>query len=188
MCLGAAACGSTRPKPVAWRDVMRRWFADAAAQPSDPPFMHWAHEEEELFLRRIGYADAAVIGQVVSVGSYHHHREAKQVSFSLRPLKLLYGTIERELDENGELLLRLDHQDLDFQRALAIQRFLPGQRFLAFLKAKPLPADQEPAGWQASLWRPPARPLRVFHWALYRPEPALLAYTGRLYRLLDKKR
>lgn len=182
--IALVACSKT--KRSAWSDEMVLYFGNAAAQPADPPRKHWSRSEEELFLKRLGHADLTVLGVVSSVGTFSKYDDPRQVTLTFLPQKVFYGTLKDKLDARGELVLGFGEQVLDFRRAVRVGRYLPGKRYLLLLKEKPAPPASGPEGegWEASLWRPPAKPKPIYRWALYRPEKKLLEQVKELYQLL----
>lgn len=176
----------SKAKRSAWSDEMVLYFGNAAAQPTDPPRKHWTRSEEELFLKRLGHADLTVLGVVSSVGTFSKHEDPRQVTLTFLPQRVFYGSLEGKVDKNKELVLELGEQVLDFRRAVRVGRYLPGKRYLLLLKEKPAPPASGPEGegWEASLWRPPAKAKPTFRWALYRPEKKLLEQVRELYQLL----
>jgi hypothetical protein len=182
------ACSKT--KHIPWSEAMAVWFGNAAAQPTDPPRKHWTKKEEDLFLKRLGYADLVVLGEVRSVGTFTKYEDPRQVTLTFLPLHTFYGDLETRVDERGELVLKLANVALDFRRAVQVQRFLPGKRYILVLKEKPTTERGKPKGsdWKASLWRPPPKPKPIYRWALYRPERALLRQIRDLYQLLKRKK
>lgn len=188
LALQPSAC--SKSKQIPWSEAMAVWFGNAAAQPTDPPRKHWSRAEEDLFLKRLGYADLTVLGEVRSVGTFTKYEDPKQVTLTFVPLHTFYGDLDKRLNERGELVLKLANVALDFRRAVQVQRFLPGKRYVLLLKEKPVELQNRPegGGWQASLWRPPPKPKPTYRWALYRPERSLLLQIRDLYRLLRNKK
>ncbi len=182
--------GCSKTKQIPWSEAMAIWFGNAAAQPNDPPRKHWTRSEEDLFLKRLGYADLTVLGEVRMVGTFTKYEKPKQVTLTFVPLHTFYGDLEERVDERGELVLKLANVALDFRRAVQVQHFLPGKRYVLLLKEKPADPDGDKPGrgWQASLWRPPPKAKPIYRWALYRPERALLRQIRDLYELLGKKK
>lgn len=182
--------GCSRTPKTAWHDSMERWFSSSAARPTDPPYARWTRQDHDLFLRRIGHADVAAVGTIRLVTTYSMYGATKQVGLLFRPQKVLHGSLEDDLDEQEELPLRLSDSAPDFRLALLLRDHLPGKRYLIFLKEKPSDEDSGPqrTGWRASLWRPPPPPPAAYRWALYRPEPALLARVREMYHWLDNKK
>jgi len=180
---------SRAPRSSPWSEQMPHWFTNAAAQPTDPPFAYWTRDERELFLRRIGYADAAAIGIVRAVSSCGHKGDPTRITLAFEPGHVLHGSLKESLNEEGDLLLTLEDEDLDFRRAVKVGSYLPGRRFLVFFKERPAKkkTNAKASGWKASLWRPPPKPKPVYRWSLYRPEPALITHVQALYRLLKKR-
>lgn len=164
-------------------------FSNASAQPTDPPVAYWTRHEQELFLRRIGHADATAIGIVRAVSSFGRKGDPVKVTLAFLPERVIHGSLEEGLDAQGELLLSLEDEDLDFRRAFKVQRFLPGKRFLVFFKRRPIKKSRRPRGegWRASLWRPPPEPKPVYRWTLYGPEALLVSRVQALYRMLKKR-
>jgi len=180
--------GCSRAPRSPWSEQMPHWFTNAATQPTDPPFTYWTRDERELFLRRIGYADVAAIGIVRAVSSCAHKGNPTKITLAFEPKRMLHGSLDKSLNEEGDLLLTLDEEDLDFRRAVKLGSYLPGRRFLVFFKKQPAKKNHaKGSGWKASLWRPPPKPKPTYRWSLYRPEPALIAHVQALYRLLKKR-
>jgi len=184
-----AAGSCSKRKTVAWRPEMRRWFDNSTVGPNDESVDGWTRRDEELFLRRIGYADVAAIGTVRMVTTFSHHRSPRQVALAFRPRELLYGTLEGRLDAQGELALVLGEAMVGVRVARLLSEHLPGRRYLLFLKDKPVAPGprHKVSGWRASLWRPPPVPRPEHRWALYRPEPRLLRQVRAMYRWLRHK-
>ncbi|MCK5795924.1 MAG: hypothetical protein KAI47_01990 [Deltaproteobacteria bacterium] len=180
----------TKTQNIPWSEAMAVWFGNAAAQPTDPPHKHWTRTEEDLFLKRVGYADLALVGVVTSVGTFSRYEDPRQVTLTFKPTYVFHGDVEKRQDPRGELVLKLGDVALDFRRALQVQSFLRGKRYLLLLKEKPRISSHQRAktGWKASLWRPPPKPKPIYRWALYRPEPKLLKQVRNLYLLLKQKK
>jgi hypothetical protein len=179
---------ASQPK-TKWSEELTLWFGNAAARPTDPPRRHWGRAEEELLLKRIGHADICAVGWISSVGSFERRGKEEQITLTFLPTRMLHGSLSSKLDKDGQLVLKLDGRDLDFRRALLLQRYLPGRRFLVFLKQKPgKPLPRPKQGWRASLWRPPPPPAPIYRWALYRPEKRLIVEVKTLYRSLEKRK
>ena len=186
--LGSSLTACSKNKRIPWSEAMAVWFGNSAAQPTDPPRKHWTRREEDLFLKRLGHADLTVLGVISSVGTFTKYEDPRQVTLTFIPQYTFYGSLEGRVDERGELVLKLADVALDFRRAVRVQHFLPGKRYLLMLKEKPRGLRNKPEGegWQASLWRPPTKAKPSYRWALYRPERELLRQVRDLYKLLNK--
>ncbi len=152
---------------------MQVWFANSSVSPPQPPRQLWTREDEELFLRRIGFADMVAIGTIRVVTLFSHFEQHNQISVAFRPSEVLYGELKDHLSKDKELYCRLGPADLDFQMALRVQEHLPGTKYVLLLKLKPDERGKK---------RPP-----VLRWALYRPDKRLLTEIRAMYQWLDKK-
>jgi hypothetical protein len=181
--LQLAACRTGR---VPWSDEMAHWFNNASVNPPEPDPRDWARPEWESFLRRIGFADAAVIGTMSVVTTFSQLTTARQVSLVFRPLEVLHGSLAELTDEDGGIALVLEEGSLDFNAARAAARRVAGRRFLLFVKERPQRAARPLAGWEGSLWQQPAAQ-KSFQWALYRPAALLLLRVRTMYAWLARK-
>lgn len=167
------SCGTKRPPPVKWQEAMQVWFANSSVSPPEPPRQLWSREDEELFLRRIGFADVVAIGTIRVVTLFSRFEQHNQISVAFRPSEVLYGELKDHLSKAKELYCRLGPADLDFQMALRVQEHLPGTKYVLLLKLKPDERRKK---------QPP-----VLRWSLYRPDKRLLAEIRGMYKWLEKK-
>jgi hypothetical protein len=166
---GEAGC---RPPPApvtAWRDDMAELFGKSSVRPDDPPRDLWTDADVELLQKRLGYADCAALGTTRLVSTYSAFNRARQLALAFHPEELIYGSLEGELDRDGDLGLQLTPAQNDFRLAVQLQRLLPGTRYLVFLKRQP--------------GNPP-----IWHWALYRDDPQLIQEVRATYDLLRRER
>lgn len=165
--LTAGCAGSTKPE-VNWRGSMGSYFENTSVKPGEPPRRFWDTADEELLLRRMGYADTVAVGTIRLVSGYEH-RGTGQLALAFRTREVLYGSIDQDKDTDGELRLRLDPSAADYSLARKIQKQLPGTHYLLFLKRRPR--------------RDGKHDLR---WAFYRPRRKLMAEVRARYRWLKK--
>ncbi len=167
----AAACGPGPGERTAWRDDLQKYFSNNSVQPSEPPRELWTVADEEMLQLRLGHADCVAIGKLKLLSVYASFSTAKELSLVFRPQELLHGSLESALDREGDLQLQLTAATSDdFRLALQLQKHLPGTRYVMFLKRQPL-------GSRA-----------VWHWALYRHDPRLIAEIRAAYELLRQER
>lgn len=152
---------------------MQVWFANSSVSPPEPPRLLWTRKDEDLFRRRIGFADVVAIGTIRVMTLFSRFEQHKQISVAFRPSEVLYGELKDHLSSDKELFFRLGPADLDFQMALRVQEHLPGTKYVLLLKLKP---DERRK-----------KKLPVLRWALYRPDKRLLAEIRTMYQWLDKK-
>jgi hypothetical protein len=152
---------------------MQVWFANTSVSPAEPPRLLWTRKDEDLFRRRIGFADVVAIGTIRVVTLFSRFEQHNQISVAFRPSEILYGELKDHLTEEKELDCRLGPADLDFQMALRVQEHLPGTKYVLLLKLKPDERRKK---------QPP-----VLRWALYRPDKRLLTEIRAMYQWLDKK-
>jgi hypothetical protein len=161
------ACRAPAPQ-TAWRDDMAELFGKSSVRPDDPPRHLWSEDDVDLFQRRLGYADCAALGTTRVVSTYTTFSSAQQFALAFHPDEFLHGSLEGELDRDGDMTLRLTPAQNDFRLAVHLQRLLPGTRYLVFLKRQPS--------------QPP-----IWHWALYRDDPQLIRETRAVYDLLQRE-
>ncbi|MCB9558238.1 MAG: hypothetical protein H6707_19130 [Deltaproteobacteria bacterium] len=163
---------------------MNRWFDNTSVQPSEPERRYWTRADEDMLLRRLGYADVAVVGSIRVVNAFYMFDSPRQVALAFSPQQVLYGSLKGAIDDDGELFLQLGRSGLDFHLAVTLRRHLPGRRYLLFIKFRPQSAGQrslgEISGWRASLKRP-GKQHPTFSWVLYRPDKALLEQVQTMY-------
>ena len=92
-------CGEPKPKRVNWQDAMQVWFSNSSVRPTEPPRDLWTRKDEELFLRRIGFADIVAIGTVRVVTLFSSLGADQQVGLAFRPIEVLHGSLEDQLSE-----------------------------------------------------------------------------------------
>lgn len=171
LALLVGACSSGAGQNTAWRDDLTRIFSNNSVQPSEPPRELWTVADEEMLQRRLGHADCVAIGRMKLLSVYATFSSAKELSLVFRPKELLHGSLEGALDKDGDLQLQLTPSSSDdFRLALQLQKHLPGTRYVMFLK-------RQPVGSRA-----------VWHWALYRDDPKLVAEIRAAYELLRQER
>lgn len=151
---------------------MDRWYPNQSVRPAQPPRHLWKHSDEDLFLRRIGFADVVALGSARVVTLYVAFNTPRQLALAFHPEETFYGSLEDDMDDDGELLLPLKPGDDDFQLAVKVIRHLPGSRYLLLLKKKPSKNEKE----QPEL-----------KWALYTPEKRLLVELRAMFKWLEKK-
>jgi hypothetical protein len=166
--LGFNACASSQRVAPVWNASMGDWFSNDSVDPYQPPRGYWTDQDEDVLLRRMGYADSVVVGTLRVVSQYGRGEVASELTLAFHADELLFGSLERELDEAGELLLQPEPSSPEFRLALRIQRNLPGTRYLLFLKRQP---------------QGKAERLR---WALYRPTQQLLQEIRSRYTALRR--
>ena len=182
--LSSSGCGEPG---VRWRDEMAVWFNNSSVTPPEPDRRYWTRRDQEVLLRRLGYADVAAFGRVNLVNTMEAQGGARRIAVSFTPIKVLHGSFEGLLDAGDELLLPIGAGQLDFVYALSRTPRLPGQRYLLFVKRRP--ADRQTRarkGWRGSLWYPNENAER-FNWALYGPDPVLLGEVEAIYRQHRKR-
>jgi hypothetical protein len=165
------SCGGTQKRTINWRDDMERWFSNNAVRPTEEPRHMWSREEEDLFQLRVGAADYVAVGTFRMVGVYSTFSSAKQIALALRLSEVIHGKLDELLDKDGEVMLQLTPSSEDFRLAVHLQRYLPGNRYLVFLKEQPGPGD---------------RP--ILRWALYRDDKSLLAEVRAMYQWLEQEK
>jgi hypothetical protein len=148
---------------------MRIWFT-SESDPDAPPRRLWTGQDDDALQRRMGYADVAAFGSLRVVTQCSQYNSPSQLTLALRPYEVLHGSLEEDLGSSGEITLQIDRSSLGFERALQIQRQLPGTRYLLFLKREPV-RDKE----------------QRFHWAFYRPTRRLMAEVRTRYRALARR-
>jgi len=169
--LAGAACSSGPGETTTWRDDLTRIFSNNSVQPSEPPRELWTVADEEMLQHRLGHADCVAIGRMKLLSVYATFSAARELSLVFRPQEILHGSLEGALDKEGDLQLQLTPSTSDdFRLALQLQKRLPGTRYVMFLK-------RQPVGSRA-----------VWHWALYRDDPRLLAEIRAAYELLRMER
>lgn len=165
------SCGGPQKRPINWRDDMEGWFSNNSVRPTEEPRHMWGREDENLLQLRVGAADYVAVGTFRMVGVYTTFSSAKQIALGFRPGEVLHGKLEELLDKEGELMLQLTPASEDFRLAVHLQRYLPGNRYLVFLKEQPGPGD---------------RP--ILRWALYRDDKVLLAEVRAMYQWLEQEK
>lgn len=148
---------------------MDSYFENTSVKPGEPPRRLWDTEDEELLLRRMGYADTVAVGTIRLVTNYERRGTSGQLALAFRPREVLYGSIDKDKDTDGELHLRLDPSAADYNLAKKIQSQLPGTHYLLFLKRRPQGDDKHD-----------------LRWAFYRPRRKLMAEVRARYRWLKK--
>jgi hypothetical protein len=183
MLLALLCSGSCTRASVRWNSSLRQTFSLSAGRPTDPPYRYWEIGDEELFLQRAGFADIVALGEIRLVRRHTHLEKPLHIAYGFRPLELLHGDLEAHLDDTSEIMLTLARGSDDFRLAIASHRDSLGEQYLLMLKEVPSDAPRRSAfsGWRASLWQAPTAGARTYVWALYRPEPELLAYLRRLF-------
>jgi len=148
---------------------MGSYFENTSVKPGEPPRRLWDSVDEELLLRRMGYADTVAVGTIRLVSKYEHRGRSGQLALAFRAREVLYGSLNEDQDTEGELTLRLDPSAADYSLARKVQSQLPGTHYLLFLKRRPRGGD-----------KPDLR------WAFYRPRRKLMAEVRSRYRWLKK--
>lgn len=162
--LGCSAQSETR----AWSPSMGNWFTNDALSADDPPRAFWTRKDEEQLLRRMGYADAAALGTLRLVSQYSPSDDLPgSLSIAFRPDETLFGTLQTELDSEGELTLWLDPSSSEFRHAVKMRHNLTGARYLLFLKR----------GTENS----------ALYWACYRATPRLVDDVRTRYSWVNRR-
>jgi hypothetical protein len=160
LCL--TACASHPKHTTAWSSSMGAVFSNQSVKPAEPPRGYWTRQDEEMLLRRMGFADIVAVGTLRVVSQCNRSGVPFQLTLAFRPEEQLFGELEDE-----EVMLRLDASSDDFQRALAVQKDLVGTRYLMFFKRK---GSNE------------------LRWAFYRPTRSLLNEIRARYASLARPR
>jgi hypothetical protein len=169
---GCYACSGAQKRPINWRDDMERWFSNNSTRPNETPRNMWTREEEDLLQLRVGSADYAAIGTFRLVSIYSTFSSPKQLALAFRPQETLHGKLEERIDKEGELMLQLTPSNSeDFRLAVQLQKQLPGNRYIVFLKEQPTRDD---------------RPL--LRWALYGDDKDLQAEIRAMYQWLEQEK
>lgn len=166
----AAACGTAEPGPARWQDAMQRWYANTSVRPPEPPRAQWERVDEDLLLKRVGFADVIAVGTARDVTLFTMLGAPKRVALAFKPREVIYGTLDDLTDEQGELLLPLSPGDLDFQLALRVLDHIAGSRYILLLKR-----------------RPHAKGSPTLHWSLYKPDRQLLTEIRAMFDWLKKR-
>ena len=169
LCILSAGCAGSNKQEVRWSGSMASYFENTSVRPGEPPRRLWDTDDEDLLLRRMGYADAAAVGTVRLVSGYEHRGASGQIALAFRPREVLYGSLKPDRDTDGEIPLRLDPSAADYNLAKKIQKQLPGTHYLLFLKR-----------------RPKGEGSHDLRWAFYRPRRKLMAEVRIRYRGLKK--
>ena len=148
---------------------MASYVENTSVRPGEPPRRLWENADEELLLRRMGYADAVAVGTIKLVSGVERRGSSGQLALAFRPREVLYGSLEADRDTGGQLRLRLDPSAADYRLAKRIQAQLPGTHYLLFLKRQPR--------------RDGTNHLR---WAFYRPRRKLMSEVRSRYRMLKR--
>lgn len=163
----AAGCAGTSQQ-VQWRGSMGTYFESASVKPGEPPRRLWENADEELLLRRMGYADTVAVGTIRLVSAMER-RGSGQMALAFRAREVLYGSLEQDKDAEGVLRLQLDPSASDNRMANKILKQLPGTHYLLFLKRRPRKDGKHD-----------------LRWAFYRPRRQLMAEVRTRYRWLKK--
>jgi hypothetical protein len=161
-----AGCHAPPPRTT-WRDDMVELFGKSSVRPDDPPRHMWNEADVDLLQRRLGYADCAAVGTTRVVTTFSTFSNAKQLALAFHPEQMIYGSLDDDLDRDGDLVMQLTPAQNDFRLAIQLQRLLPGTRYLLFLKRQP--------------GQPP-----VWHWALYRDDAQLIQEVRATYEILKR--
>lgn len=164
----ANACASSQRVAPGWTASMGDWFSNDSVDPYQPPRDYWTAQDEDVLLRRMGYADTVVVGTLRVVSQYGRGEVPSELTLAFHADELLFGSLERQLDEAGEVLLQPEPASPEFKLALRIQRNLPGTRYLLFLKRQPQGKTEQ------------------LRWALYRPTHQLLQEIRSRYAALRR--
>ena len=162
------ACGKP-PAPAKWQASMTRWYQNSSVRPPEPPRQLWERDDEDLLLKRVGFADVVAVGTARVVTLFTMLGSPKRLALAFRPEEVIYGEVDQLKDEQGDLLLPFGPDDLDFQLGLRVFGHLAGTRYLLLLK------------------RQPGEPVRL-HWSLYRPDKKLVQEIRAMFRWLQKKK
>jgi hypothetical protein len=140
---------------------MVKVFSNQSVKPAEPPRDYWTRQDEEMLLRRMGFADIVAVGTLRVVSQCNRSGVPFQLTLAFRPEEQLFGKLEE-----GEVMLKLDATSDDFQRALGVQKDLVGTRYLMFFKRK---SEKE------------------LRWAFYRPTARLLDEIRTRYASLARR-
>jgi len=168
--LTMAACGPTTPDPARWQDAMREWYTNTSVRPPEPPRPQWERADEDLLLKRLGFADVVAVGTARVVTLFTMLDTPKRVAVAFLPEEVLFGDLANLIDKQGDLLLPVAPGDLDFQLALKVLDHIAGSRYVLLLKRKP--GVQQPQ----------------LRWSLYAPDRKLLAEIRAMFAWLKKKK
>lgn len=164
----AALVGACGPSPQAapgWNTSMSHVFSNDSVEPDRLPRQYWTADDEELLLKRMGFADTVVVGTVRVVSQLAQGGVARRLTLAFQPREVLYGSVEGQVDSDGELTLQPEPGTDEFRRALRAQKSLPGTRYLLFLKRRGAGESR---------------------WALYQPSAGLLADVRGRYAALKR--
>jgi hypothetical protein len=163
------------PPPVPWQENCKSWFPNASIRPPEPERSLWNREEEDLFLRRVGFSDCVLVASVRVTGTYSFFGTPRQLNLWIKPEEIIYGKdrLKKAMDQEKEFLLQLVPSSSDFSLAIHFKRQLPGQRYIVLLKREPPTSDKSSQGG-------------IWHWALYHKDPRLLAELRAIFQLYMK--
>jgi len=128
-------CATQSSPTPAWNPSMSHVFSNDDVRPDETPREYWTAEDEELLLRRMGFADTVVLGTLRVLTQYNRGGVATQLTLAFKPDEVLFGKVAT--DEDDEISLQPDPESQEFRSALRLQRSLPGTRYLLFLKQRP---------------------------------------------------
>ncbi len=164
-----AGCAGSGKQEIKWSGSMESYFENTSVRPGEPPRRLWEHADEELLLRRMGYADAVAVGTIKLVNGVERRGSSGQLALAFRPREVLYGTLSKDRDDDGQLRLRLDPTAADYRLAKKIQAQLPGTHYLLFLKR-----------------RHRSDGTHGLRWAFYRPRRKLMSEVRARYLMLKR--
>jgi len=150
---------------------MRQWYTNTSVRPPEPPRLQWERADEDMLLKRLGFADVVLVGTARVVTLFTMLDAPTRVALAFRPDEVLYGEVDDLTDEQGELLLPVTPSDLDFQLALRVLDHIAGRRYLLLLKR-----------------RPDSRRQPELRWSFYNPDRKLLEEIRAMFAWLKKKK
>ena len=149
---------------------MQRWFDNSSVRPPEPSRRLWSRDEEEMFLRRVGFSDAVAVGSARLVTMHTMLGSPRRIALAFSAEEVIYGDLDPLTDDQGDLMLPIISGDVDFQLALRVIDYLPGSRYLRLLEERPTGAGKE------------------LRWSLYRPDRPLLEELRAMFRWLEKRK
>jgi hypothetical protein len=159
-------CASTQTDTSPrWRQSMTGVFSNDSVTHDETPREYWSAADEELLLRRMGFADTVMVGTLRLLSQVERGEVTGELTLAFTPEEVLYGTTEGKLDGAGELTLQPEPGSEEFSRLSRVTQELTGVRYLLFLKR---PADGS------------------IRWGIYRPSPSLLAEVRNRYAALRR--